>query len=720
MSVINTNVKSMMAQESMRTSNLKLSTTMERLATGLRINSAKDDAAGLAITNRMTAQSRGFAMAIRNANDGISMAQTADGAYGQVTNMLQRMRELAVQSSNGSLTGDDRSSLQLEIEELKKEIDNVASTTNFNNIKLLDGTAQNIILQTGANEGDVINVGFDSVKTKDIGSGARPAVTSFGGTTAGGRNLAMVSGDVVVNGVLVGASLAEDDSVSFGDRDQANSTAADYVGSSAIAKAAAINRVSEQSGVFASVNDTQVLGSVMTAATTDGTLIINGVETSTIFTSDADNELNRSLVADAINAVSAQSGVRAVNTGDDSQGVRLIADDGRNITVEFGNTLTAAVTGLGAAATYVGTYSLHSTDGTPVSIEHQVFNEDTAISSGLSIGSYEADKAIYVGADRTQGGAGTLESNTLVINGINIAAALATDDAASPTATLDGNETAITAADKSASAIAIAAAINKRTGEHGVTAYAEPNVLRGGAAFDGTAADQGTVWLNGVNIDIGASSRDAVIERINQYSGQTGVVARQYGDAMELVAEDGRDIAIAIDQYSGDAASLGLSGVTIATSDDGSGATVFNASVRLESDKAFTVSRGTEADAANFEALGFRIGTFGGSNTGVKVADVDLSTQSGASQAITAIDAAIQDVADAQARSGAFQNRLDTIVNVLSESNENISASRSRILDTDYATETTALAKAQIVQQAATAMLAQANQQSQSVLALLQ
>ena len=126
MSVINTNVKAMMAQESMRTSNLKLSTTMERLATGLRINSAKDDAAGLAITNRMTAQSRGFSMAIRNANDGVSMAQTADGAYGQVTSMLQRMRELAVQGSNGSLADDDRASIQLEIEELQKEIDNVA------------------------------------------------------------------------------------------------------------------------------------------------------------------------------------------------------------------------------------------------------------------------------------------------------------------------------------------------------------------------------------------------------------------------------------------------------------------------------------------------------------------------------------------------------------------------------------------------------------------
>ena len=716
MSVINTNVKAMMAQESMRTSNLKLSTTMERLATGLRINSAKDDAAGLAITNRMTAQSRGFSMAIRNANDGVSMAQTADGAYGQVTSMLQRMRELAVQASNGSLAGDDRASIQLEIEELQKEIDNVAETTNFNNIKLLDGTAQNIILQTGANEGDVINVGFDSVKTKDIGSGARPAVTSFGGTTANGRNLAMVSGDLTLNGVLVGASLAEDDSVSFGDR--ATTTAASYTGSSAIAKAAAINRVSEQSGVVATVNDTQVLGAVMTAATLTGSMFINGIETASITTSSVDNELNRSLVADAINAISTQTGVRAVNTSDDTQGVQLTADDGRNITISF-DTLTAAATGVGAAATYVGTYSLHTLDGSAIDIDHQVFNEDTAISTGLGVGSYEADSAQFVTANRAVGGGeGSLNSDTLIINGYTISAAIDADDTASTEQSLDGTNTAITDANKANSAIAIAASINKRSDEHGVTAIAEANTLRGGAAFNGTGADTGIIQINGVDIDIAATSQDAVIERINQYSGQTGVVARVYGDAMELVAEDGRNISLATDTYTGDADSLGLNGVTFGTAD--ANATTHYASVRLVSDKAFTIQRSTETDATNFVSLGFRIGTFGGSNTGVKVADVDASTQSGASQAITAIDAAIQDVANAQSRSGAFQNRLDAVIGVLSESNENISAARSRILDTDYATETTALAKSQIVQQAATAMLAQANQQSQSVLALLQ
>ena len=177
MSVINTNVKALVATESMRSNNLKLSTAMERLSTGLRINSAKDDAAGLAISNRMTAQIRGMSMAIRNANDGISMAQTADGAYGQVTSMLQRMRELAVQAANGAVSDSDRTSIQLEIDELKAEISNVADRTSFNGIKLLDGSAQEIKLQTGTNEGELLSIGFASVKTTEIGSGDNPALT---------------------------------------------------------------------------------------------------------------------------------------------------------------------------------------------------------------------------------------------------------------------------------------------------------------------------------------------------------------------------------------------------------------------------------------------------------------------------------------------------------------------------------------------------------------
>mgnify|MGYP000738789829 FL=1 len=152
MSVINTNTKALAAQASLSNVNNKLATSMERLSTGLRINSAKDDAAGLAISNRMTADIRGFAVAIRNANDGMSMAQTAEGAIGQVTDMLQRMRELAVQSSNGSMNADNRAASQLEVAQLKAQIDDIAKQTNFNGIKLLDGSAGKIDLQTGVRE----------------------------------------------------------------------------------------------------------------------------------------------------------------------------------------------------------------------------------------------------------------------------------------------------------------------------------------------------------------------------------------------------------------------------------------------------------------------------------------------------------------------------------------------------------------------------------------
>jgi len=171
MSVINTNLKALVAQESMRSSDLKLSAAMERLSTGSRINSAKDDAAGRAMANRMTSDIRGFAVAIRNANDGLSMAQTADGALGQVTDMLQRMRELSVQAASGTLTDNDRTSIQSECSQLKSQIDLIAKTTNHNNIMLLDGSAQNITIQTGVNQNEIMKIGFASVQAKDIGVG---------------------------------------------------------------------------------------------------------------------------------------------------------------------------------------------------------------------------------------------------------------------------------------------------------------------------------------------------------------------------------------------------------------------------------------------------------------------------------------------------------------------------------------------------------------------
>jgi flagellin len=170
MTTINTNVMSMTAQRNLSGSANSLATSMQRLSSGLRVNSAKDDAAGLAISERMNSQVRGLNVAARNANDGISLAQTAEGALGKVGDMLQRMRELAVQAANASNNSDDRTALQSEVTQLRQEIDRVAKTTAFNGTKLLDGTFANATFQVGANAGEGIAIeSIVSAKSDSLG-----------------------------------------------------------------------------------------------------------------------------------------------------------------------------------------------------------------------------------------------------------------------------------------------------------------------------------------------------------------------------------------------------------------------------------------------------------------------------------------------------------------------------------------------------------------------
>lgn len=156
--IINTNIQSMNAQRNLSKSQSTLSTSMQRLSSGLRINSAKDDAAGLAISERMTTQTRGLTVAARNANDGISLAQTAEGALGSLTANLQRIRELAVQARNATNSAEDRAALNQEVQQLKEEIDRVARDTSFNGTKLLDGSFTNMAFQVGANQGQTIDI----------------------------------------------------------------------------------------------------------------------------------------------------------------------------------------------------------------------------------------------------------------------------------------------------------------------------------------------------------------------------------------------------------------------------------------------------------------------------------------------------------------------------------------------------------------------------------
>lgn len=183
MTVINTNVSALRAQNSSRMANNMLGTAMERLSSGKRINSAKDDAAGMSIATRMDAKVRGLNQAIRNSNDGISLAQTAEGAMGEVSNILVRMRELAVQSSNGTATANDRTAMQTEVTALISQIDDIATRTDFNGTALLDGTAA-IDIQTGTNAGEVVSMTIADLQSAGLGVGTVDLSTAAGASGA--------------------------------------------------------------------------------------------------------------------------------------------------------------------------------------------------------------------------------------------------------------------------------------------------------------------------------------------------------------------------------------------------------------------------------------------------------------------------------------------------------------------------------------------------------
>jgi flagellin len=213
--IINTNVVSLNAQRNLNSSQNALATSLQRLSSGMRINSAKDDAAGLAISERMSSQIRGLNQAARNANDGISMAQTAEGALGEIGNNLQRIRELAVQSRNASNSVSDRTALNNEVQQVKAEIDRVASSTSFNGTKLIDGSFTNQSFQVGANVGETITISsLVNAQSSALGSTTSSSANVTG--VAATAFTAITAGDLTVNGVSVGAVAAGGNAVTQG------------------------------------------------------------------------------------------------------------------------------------------------------------------------------------------------------------------------------------------------------------------------------------------------------------------------------------------------------------------------------------------------------------------------------------------------------------------------------------------------------------------------
>jgi flagellin len=480
---INTNVSSIQAQNSLRINSLQQTQSMERLSSGVRINTAKDDSAGLAIATRMTANIRGVDAAVRNANDGISLTQTAEGALSQIGDSLQRIRELAVQSSNSGNNASDRAAMNNEASQLIAEIDRVASNSSFNSINLLDGTYTSQALQVGVGNSasDRMVISIASAKSSALGVGANSSYASTKAGTGAVTSTALASGELSINAYQVGASVS--DGVSFAD-----------ASASGIAKAAAINAVSGQTGVIATVGSTSIAGVAgASAATVAGDILINGVDIGVLGAATAAGDRGTQTAA-AVNSKTSQTGVTA--TVDTAGVVTLSAADGRNITV----TATAdgfTKTGLGASAA------------------------TTTTTSTLSLAS---------------------------------------------------------------------------SGSAGITLG-------------------GTAGLAAVNMSVTAVAATAT--------------------------------------------------------------------------------------------------------AGAGVSSLNLGTMSGSQTALATLDRAINTITDSRASMGAYQNRLTASISNLETSSINLQASRSRIMDTDYAKESTSLAKSQIIAQAATAMLAQANQAQQSVLALL-
>lgn len=206
MQVINTNASSLNSQRALSATNGSLATTLQRLSSGFRINSAKDDAAGLAISERFSTQIRGLSQAQRNANDGISLSQTAEGALGEVSNNLQRMRELAVQASNGTNNQGDRDALNFEVTQLKAEIQRMAEQTFFNGVRLLDGSLGSLVFQLGANAGETITVsGLANVTNAALGGTYSRTTANVNATALTGFATAIAAGGVTINGTSIGA-----------------------------------------------------------------------------------------------------------------------------------------------------------------------------------------------------------------------------------------------------------------------------------------------------------------------------------------------------------------------------------------------------------------------------------------------------------------------------------------------------------------------------------
>jgi len=677
--VINTNIASLNAQRNLNRSQGALNTSLQRLSSGLRINSAKDDAAGLAISERFTAQVRGLNQAVRNSNDGISLAQTAEGALGEVTNNLQRIRELAVQSANATNSSSDRAAMQQEVAQLISEIDRVAGQTNFNGVKLLDGSFTAQTFQVGANVGETISVSSIINATKaglGLDNGTAVATSTAVGSSA------LVAGDLLINGNDIGAVAADAAAIATAIAASSDTVAATATNTQTIAFTSAIGTALTDTDSTAGTGFTDIAVDTAVATTTTS----SGAFTDFTATSGGDTwELT----------IDGDSVLSYTDSGTD-----LTAADFDTALDTFISNSSGAYTKTGSAAG--GDLVISKADGTDMVVAE---TGTLAATNGFA-GGFVATHTNGTVADATV-------NYTLTIDGSDVINEAITA----------GNTYTETDADT-----AIDTFISNSSG-----AYTKTGSLAAGNLVISKA--------DGTDMVIAQTGASSVAGLVGTHTGGTALVAPSYsltldGSTVDLTSAisgndatvTGAEVASAIGAISGFTASFASGNLTI-TKTDGSNFTLAEAGTDASGAEglaaASTTYRGTVSITSTGEDLviagtapskaGLTAGTTATSSSTISVATVD-----GANALITAIDSALSTVNGSRATLGAIQNRFESVVTSLQTSAESLSAARSRIQDTDFASETANLTKAQILQQAGMAMLSQANSLPQNVLSLLQ
>jgi flagellin len=659
---VNTNIAALNTQRHLGSVTRNLGKSIERLSSGLRINKAADDPAGIAIAAKMSAQVRGSNQAIRNANNAISLVQTAEGGINTITNILQRLRELAVQASSDDNTSTDRLNLKSEADALIAELTRAANTSEFNNMRLLDGSFSGKYFQIGSNYGQNITFSISDTRGSAIGSIAKEDLDIADGvTTAYNANFA--TGEFTINDTNVAATSSSDDQYSVLDLSSSlfgSIMASDMISAAGLTGSADAD--SAQSMRFTmrfNINGVSVslMYSITSAAASNSAL----TTTASYFLTGG------SLAADLVSAIANNASLTALN-----------------ITARQVNTSGWVIERTGGGNLQILTSIYVSASGA------------TDVSTGIITDSQWF--SFFGMIDLVSG-------TSIIGNGADIATS------ASAPITYNGES----------SAISKAAAINQVKNTSGVDASAQPNTVTTTNAVAGGTLAAGDIYINGYDLGsvtvVGNDTDAALVTAINSISSDTGVTASVNSSTgkLTLTAADGRNITITA-KSSTEAGYIGLSTAHSGTT------YIYRAEIRMVDNSAISLS-GTLEDlygaSAGATTKNTDVSKTISVDTSENIATMDYSTQAGAMDAILYVDSALDRVNTIRAEIGAVQNRLEYTVANLTIASENMSASESQIRDADFAFEVATFTRNQIMVQAGTAMLAQANTVPQVALQLL-